>query len=119
MRIAIDDFGTGYSSLSYLTNYPVNRLKIAQELVFGVIKDSPQRDRGAHRDPPGATSSASSASPKASRPPSRRVPGRGRLRHGQGYLYGRPVDANRMTEALAERAGQWRRKPPRLELVAG
>jgi diguanylate cyclase len=39
VRIAIDDFGTGYSSLNYLTSYPVNRLKIAQELVMGVIKD--------------------------------------------------------------------------------
>jgi EAL domain-containing protein (putative c-di-GMP-specific phosphodiesterase class I) len=39
LRIAIDDFGTGYSSLDYLTNYPVDRLKIAQELVFGVTTD--------------------------------------------------------------------------------
>jgi len=31
--------GTGYSSLSYLTSYPVNRLKIAQQLVFGVTED--------------------------------------------------------------------------------
>jgi diguanylate cyclase len=40
VRIAIDDFGTGYSSLSYLANYPVNRVKIAQELVFAVVNDS-------------------------------------------------------------------------------
>lgn len=39
LRIAIDDFGTGYSSLKYLTLYPVNRLKIAQELVFRVTDD--------------------------------------------------------------------------------
>src|ERR1700681_4672467 len=39
VRIAIDDFGTGYSSLKYLTLYPVNRLKIAQELVFRVTTD--------------------------------------------------------------------------------
>jgi diguanylate cyclase (GGDEF)-like protein len=39
LRIAIDDFGTGYSSLSYLTHYPVDRLKIAQELVIGVTGD--------------------------------------------------------------------------------
>jgi diguanylate cyclase (GGDEF)-like protein len=37
--IAIDDFGTGYSSLKYLTVYPVNRLKLAQELVFRVTID--------------------------------------------------------------------------------
>ncbi len=40
VRIAIDDFGTGYSSLSYLANYPLNRVKIAQELVFGVDSDT-------------------------------------------------------------------------------
>ena len=38
--IAIDDFGTGYSSLKYLTTYPVQRLKIAQELVAGITSDS-------------------------------------------------------------------------------
>ncbi len=40
VRIAIDDFGTGYSSLSYLANYPISRVKIAQELVAGVDTDS-------------------------------------------------------------------------------
>jgi diguanylate cyclase len=40
IRIAIDDFGTGYSSLNYLANYPINRVKIAQELVFGVDLDT-------------------------------------------------------------------------------
>ena len=34
LRLAIDDFGTGYSSLNYLTNFPVDRIKIAQELIF-------------------------------------------------------------------------------------
>jgi diguanylate cyclase (GGDEF)-like protein len=39
LKIAIDDFGTGYSSLNYLAEYPVDRLKIAQELVFGVTEN--------------------------------------------------------------------------------
>jgi diguanylate cyclase (GGDEF)-like protein len=34
LRLAIDDFGTGYSSLNYLTNFPIDRIKIAQELIF-------------------------------------------------------------------------------------
>lgn len=34
LRLAIDDFGTGYSSLNYLTNFPVDRIKIAQELIL-------------------------------------------------------------------------------------
>ncbi len=37
--IAIDDFGTGYSSLKYLTQYQVNRLKLAPEFVFRVTID--------------------------------------------------------------------------------
>ena len=39
IKISIDDFGTGYSSLKYLTQYPVNRLKLAQEFVFRVTVD--------------------------------------------------------------------------------
>ncbi len=64
IRIAIDDFGTGYSSLSYLANYPINRMKIAQELVFGVDSDS--RSATVVRAPIRlATNSASKSSPKA------------------------------------------------------
>jgi diguanylate cyclase (GGDEF)-like protein len=40
IHIAIDDFGTGYSSLSYLSQYPVDRIKIAQEFIFGLTAAS-------------------------------------------------------------------------------
>jgi diguanylate cyclase (GGDEF)-like protein len=39
VRIAIDDFGTGCSSLAYLTKHSVNRLKIAQTLIFPIPLD--------------------------------------------------------------------------------
>ncbi|MFA9465505.1 MAG: putative bifunctional diguanylate cyclase/phosphodiesterase [Velocimicrobium sp.] len=40
LSIAIDDFGTGYSSLYYLKNLPINRLKIAKQLIDNMEVDS-------------------------------------------------------------------------------
>ena len=39
VSIAIDDFGTGYSSLYYMKNLPVDRIKIAKELVDNIEND--------------------------------------------------------------------------------
>jgi EAL domain-containing protein (putative c-di-GMP-specific phosphodiesterase class I) len=39
LRIALAGFGAGYSSLSHLARYPVNRLKMSQQIVAGLASE--------------------------------------------------------------------------------
>jgi predicted signal transduction protein with EAL and GGDEF domain len=100
VRIAIDDFGTGYSSLNYLTTYPVNRLKIAQQLVFRFDSDARNatvvraairlaHDLGIECIAEGVETQAKPSS--SCRP----------LRARTGCFFSRPVDASRATVAAA------------------
>ncbi|HUD89009.1 MAG TPA: GGDEF domain-containing phosphodiesterase, partial [Xanthobacteraceae bacterium] len=100
VRIAIDDFGTGYSSLSYLANYPINRVKIAQELVFGVDTDS--------RSASVVRAAVRLAHELGIEVIAEGVETEGQVvfllsagcEHAQGYYFSRPVDVERATALL-------------------
>jgi diguanylate cyclase (GGDEF)-like protein len=117
VRTAIDDFGTGYSSLSYLTSYPVTRLKIAQELVSGVSSDIRNatvvraavrlaRELGIGCIAEGVETKAQADFLVASG-----------CDAAQGYFFGMPVSADRMTLRLQQDSPA-RRAPPKLTVVA-
>ena len=115
VRIAIDDFGTGYSSLSYLANYPINRVKIAQELVFGVDID--------HRSATVVRAAIRLAHELGIEVIAEGVETEGQEKfllsagcgHAQGYYFSKPVDAARATELL--RVGKIEPGRPSLRVV--
>ncbi len=102
VRVAIDDFGTGYSSLKYLTMYPVNRLKIAQDLILGVTSDSRNATvvRAAIRlaQELGVEVIAEGVETEAQ---AKFLLSAG-CAYAQGYYFNRPVNAARATELLRQ-----------------
>jgi diguanylate cyclase (GGDEF)-like protein len=103
-RLSIDDFGTGYSSLKYLTQYRVNRLKLAQEFVFRVTVDYRNAAvvRAAIRlaNELGLEVIAEGVETEAQ---ARFLMGAG-CEQAQGYYFSRPVPAAQVAELL--RAGR-------------
>jgi len=98
MRIAIDDFGTGYSSLAYLTRFPVSALKIDRSFVAGILQQGGDATivrtiiEMAH-----TLGLAVIAEGVENEGQKHFLRGLG-CEQAQGYLFGKPVDADGMAE---------------------
>ena len=100
IEVAIDDFGTGYSSLSYLKQFPIDKLKIDQSFVGGIP----------HNEQDMAIVKAVTAMSKAlgfktiaegveKEEQAEFLKNLG-CEQGQGYLYSRPLSAEKFEEFL-------------------
>jgi diguanylate cyclase (GGDEF)-like protein/PAS domain S-box-containing protein len=103
-RVCIDDFGTGYSSLSYLLRFPADTLKIDRSFVWAL--GSGQRNTQivgtivSLGKSLGMDVVAEGVETEAQRDQLRAVG----CRYAQGYLFGRPMDRDRIGALLAREA---------------
>jgi diguanylate cyclase (GGDEF)-like protein len=103
LKLAIDDFGTGYSSLNYLTNFPVDRIKIAQELIFKCtteIRCAAVVRAAIHLAEELDTESLAEGVETGEQAAFLSLAG---CKFAQGYLFSRPVDAIQATALLRAR----------------
>lgn len=114
VKIAIDDFGTGYSSLSYLQKFNFDILKIDKSFVDALGRS----DANARAMVQAIIFLADALhldviAEGIERPEQRDELRTLRCRSGQGYLYSKPVDADRMTVLLKQPPQTWADRGPR------
>ncbi|OYX03631.1 MAG: bifunctional diguanylate cyclase/phosphodiesterase, partial [Caulobacter vibrioides] len=100
-RLALDDFGTGYASLAYLRRHPIDKLKIDRSFVSSLPKNEESMAV--------ASAIVSLAKSLGLKTTAEGVETKGQLdalvklgcSEFQGYLLGRPMPAEAITEARA------------------
>ncbi len=99
--IAMDDFGTGYSSLSYLRNYPFNVLKIDREFVKGVSTNHADRELVNAAIAMAHGLGLKVVAEGVETEEQRALLAYQGCDYGQGFLFSRPVPAEKIEELLA------------------
>jgi len=102
VHLSIDDFGTGYSSLSYLHRFPVNTLKIDRSFIGRMTKGDENSEI--------VRTICTLANNLGMEVVAEGVETREQLEllqslkceYGQGYLFSRPVDAEKATALVLE-----------------
>lgn len=104
VNLSIDDFGTGYSSLSYLHRFPVNTLKIDRSFIGRMAKGDENseivRTICTLANNLGMEVVAEGVETREQLEILRSL----KCEYGQGYLFSRPVDAEKATALVLESA---------------
>jgi diguanylate cyclase (GGDEF)-like protein/PAS domain S-box-containing protein len=100
VQIAVDDFGTGYSSLSYLQQFPVDTLKIDKSFVDGIGGEVERTALVGAIIELGRTLGLKTVAEGIEQPGQAAELTLLGCDVGQGYLYARPMDHDRLEEML-------------------
>lgn len=93
VRISLDDFGTGYSSLSYLQKYSFDTLKIDRCFITNLEKNEQDRELTRAIIAMGKKLTLNVIAEGVETQAQDAFIRQEECDFGQGYLYGRPVDA--------------------------
>jgi len=105
VKIALDDFGTGYSSLSHLRDFPVDVLKIDQSFVNRMPVDPAMEAIVLAITRLGPSLSLDIVAEGVETPEQLNILRRAGCQFGQGYLFGKAMDSNELTQRLS--TGCW------------
>jgi diguanylate cyclase (GGDEF)-like protein len=103
--IAIDDFGTGYSSLSYLKTFPISYLKIPNQFVEGITVDESDKGIATAIHSVSVALELHTIAEGIETPEQLHVLREIGCHRGQGYLLGRPVDAETFVDLYLTTGG--------------
>jgi diguanylate cyclase (GGDEF)-like protein/PAS domain S-box-containing protein len=101
--LLIDDFGTGYSSLAYLNRFPIDKLKIDQSFVHDMIGDPTDRAITMAVIGLGHTLGLKVVAEGVENEREAVLLREARCDELQGYLFGRPMDADALLAWAARR----------------
>ncbi|GAG94119.1 unnamed protein product, partial [marine sediment metagenome] len=100
--LAVDDFGTGYSSLGYLKHFPIDKLKIDRIFVRGVDSEPADRQIAAAIIGLGSALGMTVIAEGVERHTQAAVLQELGCAQAQGYLYSRPLSAQRFKEFMRQ-----------------
>ncbi|MCY1276595.1 putative signaling protein [compost metagenome] len=105
VTLTCDDFGTGYASLSFLKSFPVDRLKIDQSFIRNVTQDPVDAAIVRSVINVGKSLHIGVVAEGVETTEQRDFLLANDCYEAQGYLYGRPMPADRLTELLRQQQG--------------
>ncbi len=112
VQVAVDDFGTGYSALSRLQDYPVDILKIDRSFINGIEHDSGKAQLVRGIVDLGKSLEMTVVAEGIEQPGQADHLRRLKSPLGQGYLFSRPVAADRVEALLQGPRGTTLREIP-------